>query len=166
MPTSDSDRSAKTQKAKPEGLAFCFKIIAGDHLISHTVTRAVPSAQRGLTSVFEMGTGDPSQYGHRQIVEAGQKIRLRRFRSSWDSGCGLIRPQNASNWNGAWRVVSRSLPRHLFWSGWFLPDAHRNAVRNLAPNSPCVLKRNARANGNGLVLQGFVEECFALTARS
>jgi hypothetical protein len=30
---------------------------AGDHLISHTLTRAVPSAQRGLTSVFGMGTG-------------------------------------------------------------------------------------------------------------
>ena len=32
-------------------------IYAGDHLISHTLTRAVPSAQRGLTSVFGMGTG-------------------------------------------------------------------------------------------------------------
>ncbi len=30
---------------------------AGDHLRSHTLTRAVPSAQRGLTSVFGMGTG-------------------------------------------------------------------------------------------------------------
>src|SRR5260370_13074695 len=30
---------------------------AGDHLISHTLTRAVPSAQRGLTSVFGMGAG-------------------------------------------------------------------------------------------------------------
>ena len=30
---------------------------AGDHLISHTISRAVPSAQRGLTSVFGMGTG-------------------------------------------------------------------------------------------------------------
>jgi hypothetical protein len=30
---------------------------AGDHLISHTLPRAVPSAQRGLTSVFGMGTG-------------------------------------------------------------------------------------------------------------
>ena len=30
---------------------------AGDHLISHTLTRAVPSARRGLTSVFGMGTG-------------------------------------------------------------------------------------------------------------
>ena len=34
-----------------------FFINAGDHLISHTLTRAVPSAQRGLTSVFGMGTG-------------------------------------------------------------------------------------------------------------
>jgi hypothetical protein len=49
------------------GWPFSLKIIAGDHLISHTVARAVPSAQRGLTSVFGMGTGDPSQYGHRQI---------------------------------------------------------------------------------------------------
>ena len=45
---------------------FAIEIIAGDYLISHTVARAVPSAQRVLTSVFEMGTGDPSQYGHRQ----------------------------------------------------------------------------------------------------
>ena len=34
-----------------------FLFNAGDHLISHTLTRAVPSAQRGLTSVFGMGTG-------------------------------------------------------------------------------------------------------------
>ena len=57
----------KTQKspASSAGLVSV-EFIAGDHLISHTVTRAVPSAQRGLTSVFGMGTGDPSQYGHRQ----------------------------------------------------------------------------------------------------
>ena len=29
----------------------------GDVLLSHTVTRAVPSAMRGLTTVFGMGTG-------------------------------------------------------------------------------------------------------------
>ena len=34
-----------------------FQDYAGDHLISHTLTRAVPSARRGLTSVFGMGTG-------------------------------------------------------------------------------------------------------------
>jgi hypothetical protein len=45
----------QTQKANPRGLAF--DVNAGDYLISHTLTRAVPSARRGLTSVFEMGTG-------------------------------------------------------------------------------------------------------------
>src|SRR5208283_4503415 len=57
-----------------KGMAFLPDIIAGDHLISHTVTRAVPSAQRGLTSVFGMGTGDPSQYGHRQVVRGDIRV--------------------------------------------------------------------------------------------
>ena len=43
------------RKAPSEDGAF--QNYAGDHLISHTLTRAVPSAQRGLTSVFGMGTG-------------------------------------------------------------------------------------------------------------
>src|SRR5271157_3170332 len=30
--------------------------------------------------------------------------------------------------DGAWRVVARSLPRRLLCSGWFLPEAHRNAA--------------------------------------
>jgi hypothetical protein len=37
-------------------MAFC-DANAGDYLISHTLSRAVPSARRGLTSVFGMGTG-------------------------------------------------------------------------------------------------------------
>jgi hypothetical protein len=32
-------------------------INAGNDLLSHTVTRAVPSALKGLTTVFGMGTG-------------------------------------------------------------------------------------------------------------
>jgi hypothetical protein len=32
----------------------------GDDLLSHTVTRAVPSALKSLTSVFGMGTGGSS----------------------------------------------------------------------------------------------------------
>jgi hypothetical protein len=32
-------------------------INSGDFLLSHAVTRAVPSAPAGLTSVFGMGTG-------------------------------------------------------------------------------------------------------------
>ena len=39
----------------PEGLVR--DIIPGGDLLSHTATRAVSSALRGLTSVFEMGTG-------------------------------------------------------------------------------------------------------------
>ena len=37
------------------GRAFEFN--PGNDLVSHTIARAVPSAQRGLTSVFGMGTG-------------------------------------------------------------------------------------------------------------
>ena len=37
-----------------EGL---FHLNPGGDLLSHTAARAVPSALRGLTSVFEMGTG-------------------------------------------------------------------------------------------------------------
>src|SRR6266566_4567173 len=50
---------ARTPHAKspdePCGLSGLFN--PGDDLVSHTVARAVPSAQRGLTSVFGMGTG-------------------------------------------------------------------------------------------------------------
>ena len=40
-------------------------IYAGNYLLSHTLSRAVQSAQRGLTSVFGMGTGGPPRYDHR-----------------------------------------------------------------------------------------------------
>src|ERR1700728_4715307 len=49
-------RAGEIEKAiriAPDGLL----VNAGNHLRSHTLTRAVPSAQRGLTSVFGMGTG-------------------------------------------------------------------------------------------------------------
>src|SRR4029434_1071842 len=38
-------------------LSRAFRINPGDFLLSHTVSRAVPSAPTGLTSVFGMGTG-------------------------------------------------------------------------------------------------------------
>jgi hypothetical protein len=47
-----------SQKEKADHVSmigFCF--YAGDDLRSHTLSRAVPSALRGLTSVFGMGTG-------------------------------------------------------------------------------------------------------------
>ena len=47
----------RAQKQKAHSKEWAFYDYAGDHLISHTISRAVPSAQRGLTSVFGMGTG-------------------------------------------------------------------------------------------------------------
>jgi hypothetical protein len=49
-------KDAVNTKGHPSGMAFC-DANAGDYLISHTLSRAVPSARRGLTSVFGMGTG-------------------------------------------------------------------------------------------------------------
>ena len=42
----------KKKPREPRGFKY-----PGDDLLSHPVTRAVPSALRGLTSVFGMGTG-------------------------------------------------------------------------------------------------------------
>ncbi len=44
---------AHTKEPLKERLFRC----PGDDLLSHTVPHAVPSAQEGLTAVFEMGTG-------------------------------------------------------------------------------------------------------------
>src|SRR4029434_6203557 len=46
-------RKARSRKL----LSGLFRINPGDFLLSHAVTRAVPSAPTGLTSVFGMGTG-------------------------------------------------------------------------------------------------------------
>lgn len=47
----------KTKK-KPDNFHYrAFKKEAGVVLLSHTVTRAIPSPQEGLTSEFEMGSG-------------------------------------------------------------------------------------------------------------
>jgi hypothetical protein len=106
-------------------MAFLLGIIAGDHLISHTVTRAVPSAQRGLTSVFGMGTGDPSQYGHRQIL-AFQSVSLE------PKSCAHLffgaKNTTAFDLEGAWRVVARSLPQRLLGFRMVSPGLSRNAV--------------------------------------
>ena len=45
------------QKGKGHIPFECGLYYAGDDLLSHTLSRAVQSAQRGLTSVFGMGTG-------------------------------------------------------------------------------------------------------------
>lgn len=77
--------------------------------------------------------------------------------------------------DGAWRVVARSLPQHLLCSGWFLPEAHRNAVaiwRQTKPTKLIELTRlvrrasailrgvNSMDKPNGrLVLVSFTHHC-------
>ena len=46
-----------TKRKRPSRFLSTAFIYAGNDLRSHTLSRAVPSAQRGLTSVFGMGTG-------------------------------------------------------------------------------------------------------------
>src|ERR1700754_719075 len=55
--TESKDFRLEGERKKPHPKMGLFQDYAGDHLISHTLSRAVPSAQRGLTSVFGMGTG-------------------------------------------------------------------------------------------------------------
>ena len=45
------------KRRRPGVLLRAFKNVPGGDLLSHPVTRAVPSALEGLTSVFGMGTG-------------------------------------------------------------------------------------------------------------
>ena len=49
-------------------LSLIVKFGAGSHLLSHTVSSAVPSADQVLTIVFEMGTGvSPDRIATRSI---------------------------------------------------------------------------------------------------
>ncbi len=90
-------RSRKNKKPAPKS-GLCFEIYAGDHLISHTLSRAVPSAQRGLTSVFGMGTGGTlAVWSPANLETRNSYVRL-------------------SNLVGAWRAVSpaaESRPRAI-----------------------------------------------------
>src|SRR5690349_22448962 len=52
----DAEISPHKRKRLPTFLLIAF-IYAGNDLLSHTLSRAVQSALRGLTSVFGMGTG-------------------------------------------------------------------------------------------------------------
>ena len=49
--------AASSLKAKAPDPSGAFQVYPGNDLLSHTVARAVPSALRGLTAVFGMGTG-------------------------------------------------------------------------------------------------------------
>jgi hypothetical protein len=48
---------SEPKRKRPRSFLSVAFINAGNDLLSHTLSRAVQSARRGLTSVFGMGTG-------------------------------------------------------------------------------------------------------------
>lgn len=46
---------------------LCVLYKSGNYLLSQTVSNLVSSAQGSLTTVFGMGTGDPSRHRHRKL---------------------------------------------------------------------------------------------------
>ena len=57
----DAQQKSSTEKAQSPGVPGCafMMVTVSDDLLSHAATSAVPSAQRGLTSVVGMETGGP-----------------------------------------------------------------------------------------------------------
>jgi hypothetical protein len=55
--TGCAERELQGKRKRPSELLQMAVIYVGDDLLSHTLSRAVQSARRGLTSVFGMGTG-------------------------------------------------------------------------------------------------------------
>ena len=51
------DTAATDQKKAPSECSGLLELKSGGDLLSHTENRAVPSAQRGLTTEFGMGSG-------------------------------------------------------------------------------------------------------------
>ena len=58
----------KVKQKSPPFLVGSVSLNLGNVLLSHTASHAVPSALKGLTSVFEMGTGvSPSLWSPRNL---------------------------------------------------------------------------------------------------
>ena len=134
----------QTQKSPLRRVGF-FDANAGDYLISHTLTRAVPSARRGLTSVFGMGTGvtlavcSPASFGkhfcymqdHRAKISwlfLKKKPRRIHFRGSAHQQKCLVR-----------RLVEGFPQPSLCTHGRFLPGTRHG---KLAPQT-CIQERIA-----------------------
>ena len=54
---------------KRNHIAMVSRIESGGDILSRAVSSQVPSALKGLTSVFGMGTGDPFRHYHRKFLQ-------------------------------------------------------------------------------------------------
>ena len=77
---------------------------AGDHLLSHTASRAVPSTQKSLTSEFGMGSGMASSL----LSPARLKKRFRNIRCSIYIYLASPPPSEHFRSEGAGRRLSRT----------------------------------------------------------
>ena len=99
--------------------SFLLRIMeSGSDLLSRAVSSQVPSARGGLTSVFGMGTGDPSSHSHRKSSVVSQS----RFFASPPRSCfrspASVPPRSAS---ASLSLRFRFLPAFL---GHTLKTAH------------------------------------------
>lgn len=131
---------------------------AGGDVLSHPVTRAVPSALRGLTAVFGMGTGVApalgppalSGAGHSRLRPATFLVRNGRGKSA-HRGEGLLRQKGASQ---AARAISTARLRRL-------PALHLPPIDVLVSNGPTESLRS----GSARLGEGFALRCFQRFSR-
>ena len=72
------DDKTKSKRKRPPRFLLMAVIYVGDDLLSHTLSRAVQSALRGLTSVFGMGTGvSPAVSPSAQSIRRGRHLHFR-----------------------------------------------------------------------------------------
>jgi plasmid stabilization system protein ParE len=72
----ESRMKSSAKRKRPRSIKNVAFIYAGNDLLSHTLSRAVQSARRGLTSVFGMGTGGPPRYDHRRLERLATSFSL------------------------------------------------------------------------------------------
>jgi len=154
------------QAAKsPTGLGWGFYVYAGDHLISHTLTRAVPSAQRGLTSVFGMGTGvtlvvnSPANWGALRASEPAAEV-LSAFAEDLSSTIFISKKSRSRDFS----VLNRLGLDVLLQTSW---DNYRACVE-CTSNSGLTLRRvNSMDKPNGrLVLVSYTHYCASTSSLS
>ena len=96
-----ANRVSMLKRKRPRSIMNVAFIYAGNDLLSHTLSRAVPSARRGLTSVFGMGTGgtpavrSPTTCS-RQPSAVSHQLNL---------NCGDLHRRWAANFSKSWRTM-------------------------------------------------------------
>src|SRR5688572_21546434 len=97
-------RAGRRQKRKSarfrEGNRALFEEEAGDVVLSHRASPAVPSALRGLTTVFGMGTGVALSLNHQPMLG----LQKNKQSEGGVLGPGSFRGVRYASFSGAWSL--------------------------------------------------------------